>query len=352
MRALAILALAVGLSASPAFAGSRPDEHAPIGVMADHTHKRGEVMLSYRFMHMDMGGNRIGDHRISPDAIVTSVANPFAGNPGQPATLRIVPLAMRMDMHMLGVMYAPRDWLTLMAMGSYTTRQMPHLTYQGGTGTSRLGEFTTRARGFGDISLAGVFPVVRRHGLELNLRAGVSIPTGSLTEMDDVLTPMNQRPRVRLPYSMQAGSGTWDLLPGVTVWGHDGAMGWGAQYQGTIRTGTNGHGYRLGDSHMATVWASYMAAPWLSASLRLAGRTTRKIHGADATLAAPVQTADPDNYGGDRLDAFLGVNTIATSGPLKGYRLGLELGRPIYQDLNGPQMEENWSLTLGVQKAF
>jgi hypothetical protein len=27
---------------------SRPDSHAPIGVMGDHAHKTGEVMLSYR----------------------------------------------------------------------------------------------------------------------------------------------------------------------------------------------------------------------------------------------------------------------------------------------------------------
>jgi len=36
----------------------RPDSHAPIGVMADHTHGKGEFMLSYRYMYMDMERNR------------------------------------------------------------------------------------------------------------------------------------------------------------------------------------------------------------------------------------------------------------------------------------------------------
>ena len=34
--------------------GARPDSHAPIGVMADHAHKGGEVMLSYRYGSMSM----------------------------------------------------------------------------------------------------------------------------------------------------------------------------------------------------------------------------------------------------------------------------------------------------------
>ena len=34
----------------------RPDGHAPIGVMGDHMHKKGEYMMSYRYMTMNMGG--------------------------------------------------------------------------------------------------------------------------------------------------------------------------------------------------------------------------------------------------------------------------------------------------------
>jgi len=38
----------------------RPDGHAPIGVMGDHTHEAGEWMLSYRYRLMFMDGNRDG----------------------------------------------------------------------------------------------------------------------------------------------------------------------------------------------------------------------------------------------------------------------------------------------------
>lgn len=37
----------------------RADGHAPIGVMGDHTHAAGEWMFSYRYMRMEMGGQRV-----------------------------------------------------------------------------------------------------------------------------------------------------------------------------------------------------------------------------------------------------------------------------------------------------
>ena len=43
---------------------TRPDSHAPIGVMCDHPMREGEIMLSYRYMNMDMDGNRTGTERV------------------------------------------------------------------------------------------------------------------------------------------------------------------------------------------------------------------------------------------------------------------------------------------------
>ena len=47
------------LFAHPWTAG-RPDGHAPLGVMGDHMHGKGEWMASYRYMSMDMDGLRSG----------------------------------------------------------------------------------------------------------------------------------------------------------------------------------------------------------------------------------------------------------------------------------------------------
>lgn len=331
---------------------TRPDAHAPIGVMADHAHPKGGMMLAYRVIHMEMGGSQIGSDAISADTIATTIPNRFADMAGQPPTLRVVPQSMDMDMHMLGFMYAPTNWVTLMATGSYLMKEMPHTTYQGGMGTTVLGAFETESKGFGDMTLSGIFPLADTGSYSLNARAGVSIPTGSTTKTDAVLTPMNATPTLRLPYPMQLGSGSWDIIGGATVAGHSGALGWGAQYRGIFRTGTNDEGYRLGNDHLATGWISYTMAPWISMSMRGAGQTVGRVRGIDPNITAPVQTADPDNYGGEKLTAFLGANLLATGGSLKGYRLGLELGLPVYQDLHGPQLKDKWSFMAGVQKAF
>lgn len=85
-------------------AGPTPDSHAPMGVMGDHTHNAGEWMFSYRFMNMSMKDNKKGRDSISPEQIVSTVSSPFAGQPMQPQTLRVVPLEMTTQMHMLGLM--------------------------------------------------------------------------------------------------------------------------------------------------------------------------------------------------------------------------------------------------------
>ena len=88
------------------------------------------------------------------------------------------------------------------------------------------------------------------------------------------------------------------------------------------------------------------------APLRLSGWVQEKIDGTDSRIAAPVQTADPDNYGGESIEAFVGLNYSFRRGAVAGNRLAVELGAPIHRDLNGPQLESDWTLTVGWQRGF
>lgn len=355
---LASAALALVFTAPATAHDVKADDHAPIGVMADHAHKKGEVMFSFRAMHMEMEGNQIGSDSVDPDTIVTTIPNRFASLPMQPPTLRIVPTRMRTDMYMLGMMYAPSDAVTLMVMGHYIEREMEHITYQGGMGTTRLGEFTTNPKALGDTKVAALFPLL---GIpapddeapdELTLRAGVSLPTGSIEETAEILTPTGNRPTVRVPYMMQTGTGTWDLEPALTYKGRRGRIGFGAQARAEIRLGENDAGYAFGDVWEGSAWVSYRPAQWISLSGRVRGRTMERVDGIDPNIVGPVQTADPDLQGGERLDLIGGVNLVATHGGLAGHRIGLELGIPAIQDLNGPQMSGQWFATIGWQKGF
>lgn len=330
------------------YAQGRPDSHAPIGVMGDHTHAKGEFMVSYRFMHMTMKDNLVNADDITSDEIATTIANRFSSIDGQPPTLRVVPTEMTMDMHMLGVMYAPSDRLTLMGMVNFLTFHMDHTTYQGGMGTNVLGEFTTQSSGLGDISLTALFKF--NDYFQANL--GVSVPTGSIEEEDQILTPMNMEPTVRLPYPMQLGSGTWDLLPGVVYFQKAENLSWGAQIRGTIRLGENDNEFSYGNRFLTTAWGAYRLARWISSSLRLGFSGINGIDGLDPGIVAPVQTANPDFHGGHLLDGHLGINLIGPSGFLMDQRLAIEVGIPFWQSLHGPQLQTTSVLTLGWQYAF
>jgi len=332
--------------------GLRADSHAPIGVMGDHMHNKGEWMVSYRYMRMHMEDNRDGTNSLSPEEIVTTIPNRFFGNPMQPPTLRVVPTEMTTDMHMFGGMYAPTDNLTLMLMANYIDREMDHITFQGGAGTTRLGTFKTETKGWGDTKASALIKMYEDEMHHLHFNAGLSLPTGSIKETDTVLTPMGGRPTLRLPYAMQLGSGTYDLLPGITYNGSKDRMGWGAQYNATFRIGENSQDYTLGDKHVITAWGSYLFTNALSGSLRLTAETEDSIDGIDSQIVAPVQTADPDNFGGERVSLSLGLNAVVPTGMLKGHRFSAEVTVPVYQDLNGPQMERDNTVILGWSKAF
>ena len=302
--------------------------------------------MSFRTMRMSMHGNRNGTSSLSPEDIVQTQKNAFAAMPMQPANLRVVPRKMNMEMQMLGAMYAPTDRVTLMAMTSYKNTEMDHLTFMGGMGVQRLGTFTTETSGLGDTQVSALFQLGSGIDASWHGTLGVSLPTGDNEEIDEILTPMNIRPTVRLPYPMQLGSGSFDLISGLTYSNHSAKLGWGSQWRSVLRVKDNSDNYRLGDEHQLSTWGSYMVAPSVSLSGRLTYMHKGNIRGKDALIMAPVQTADPNRHKRQRLDAGMGANWILSN---ENYRLGLELTVPVWQRLSGPQMETDWGLSLGLQ---
>ncbi len=322
---------------------------SPISVMGDHLHEKGDWMVSYRFMRMEMEGNRDGTNSLSPQEISGVFTNPTGVGP---ATLRIVPTEMTMDMHMVSAMYGLNDDVTLMVMGSYIDKDMDHVTFAGMNAANQIGGFTTTSKGFGDTKLAALINGYQNGQHQVVLKAGISLPTGSIDEEDEIFDPTGATVRVRLPYAMQIGSGTYDFEPALTYTGHQGRFGWGAQYMGQIRLDTNDEDYSLGDKHMISAWGGYKWADWLLTTARVTGETEEKIDGRDSMIGGPVQTADPDNYGGQRVEVGLGFTLISDSTGLEGHNFGGEFIIPIHQDLNGPQLERDYAFTLGYQYNF
>lgn len=332
---------------SDEWTSKRPDGHAPIGVMFDHAHHAGEWMLGYRFFWSHYEGMRQGDNGIANDAV-------FGLHAPNGSHYSATVLEMEMYMHMWEVMYAPTDWLTLMVMPQYMEMDMtmergghggPEDHATSGHGQSMAGVHEHGTSGWGDTIASATFTLFNAHRQSLLATLGMSFPTGSVDEK--VGTTYTH-------YGMQLGSGTFDLLPSVTYLGQADRFSWGLQYASAIRLeDENDSGFRFGDVHGVTGWAAYKICDWASLSGRIGYRHEGQIHGHYNGLHN--HTAPPDfqsNYGGDTLDLGVGVNLYAPNGPLKGNRLAIELLFPVYQDLNGVQVERDFTLAVGWQWAF
>lgn len=301
------------------------DDHAPIGLMGDHVHNKGEFMISYRFMHMYMDGMQDDGQKISDEAVL--------------GEYMVTPLRMSMNMHMLGAMVAPSDKVTLTAMVPYLDLSMSH--------RNRMGvKFNTRSHGFGDIKAAALTPLLKTKHHQIIAKAGVSFPTGSINQRDHTPAGSNSL----LPYPMQLGSGTYDLQPGVTYRGEAGNWNWGVQGNGTIRLGRNDNNYRLGNKVAVSPWVARQWHPGISTSIRANAQSWGRIAGADSRLNPQmVPTANTYNQGGKRVDLAFGINLAKTKGFFRNHRLSAEIGVPVYQHLDGPQLNTQFFVTGGWQ---
>ena len=329
-----LAALALGACVTPAIAHDTkpvPQSHAPIGVMADHRHGAGEFMLSYRYMRMRMSGTRDGTSDFGPASVTANFGHP------------VVPTDMNMDMHMFGAMLGLTDAVTAMVMIPYLSNTMDHLI------VPMDRRFTTSSKGAGDIKISALVGTDLSDSARFHIQAGFTLPTGSIDERDDTPAMAN----AVLPYPMQLGSGTYDFIGNATlVLGHDATRG-GVQFSTTVRTGENRRDYRLGNKYEATAFVGHQLNDWFSVSGRVIGKHVGSIKGADPRLnPMMVQTANPDNHGGEWLSLGAGVNFIVPEGQLKGQRLAIEFTAPVYQNLNGPQLKTRWTLTAGWQYAL
>jgi hypothetical protein len=298
---------------------------APAGVMGAHTHQEGGWMFSYRYMYMNMDNNRDGTDNLDKGDVFKDYM--------------VAPLQISMQMHMLGAMYAHSEDLSFMVMVPYTILEMDHETKSGIA-------FTTKTEGIGDIKIASAFRFFKKGSHSLIANSGLSLPTGSIEEKGD--TPAGKD--IQLPYPIQLGSGTYDFLPGITYLGNSGGLSWGSKVNATLRIGENDNDYKLGDRYGLTTWLGYTFMDMFGISARVDAQHWDNIYGSDPTisLSPAVPTADPDLRAGTRVDALCGIDISIP----QGLSLSVEGGLPVYQHLDGPQLETDWLLNAALQWMF
>ncbi len=315
---------------------------SPAGIMASHVHEKNQWMLSYRYMHTDFEGLVSGREQISNEEVFN--------------TYLMSENVMRMDMHMLMAMYGLNDRLTIMGMTGFSvmSMEMQELAVASGhhhmDGMEESGKSAMHSSGLTDTRLSLLYGMLRKEHHHLLVSAGVNIPTGSIQLKGE---DMSMYQHQRLPYSMQAGSGTLDVLPAVIYLFNRSSFTFSTQVSSVMRTGSNAAGYRLGNDYTSNTWLAHEWTDFLSSSLRVEANYTEPIKGIDATLYHFYEpSANPSNYGGTVLTAYLGSNLYLRKGVLKNNKLGAEFGLPLYQHLNGPQLAKQSGLLVSWSFMF
>ena len=328
--------------------------HAPAGVMYDHMlPKAGDMMVGYRYMYGSQSGDTLsGTHAVTDPAIV---ANGCGSNP-----CYIRPANMSMNMHMLDLMYAPTDWLTLMLMPQFMSMSMSMDALNGAPPAPSFQEVAMidhhvqsghQTGGVGDLGMYSLFKLFDNGTHHLHVTTGVSAPTG------EVGIQLNSNHGIKggyADYGMQLGSGTWDFKPSLTYTGQWQQFSWGAQSSGTLRMqNQNDSGYALGDLYQTTAWGSYSLTNWLSGSIRGLYTTQGGIKGQYSGLIQQYSPADmPTNYGGKYWDVGFGMTAMVPSGDLAGNRVSVEWLQPVQDNVNGYQLQRDGSLSATWSLAF
>ena len=307
---------------------------APISVIGNHVHASGEMMFSYRFMAMDMRGLQSGTDSVETADVLKD--------------FMMAPIQMDMRTHMFGVMFAPHDKITLMAMTSYQQRHMEmEGAHQHTTGHHDypVGIHEMSSAGIGDVKLNSILTFWKRHNFTLLGNVGVSFPTGSIAQQTEDGSI--------LPYPMQLGSGSFEARPGITFFGTRGNWSYGGQMHGVVPLHTNANEYRLGNMLTATTWGARRVNNWISLSARLLFSHKGSITGNHPDLDLNRSPSHrPDFQGFNRLNIAISSNLIVPKGTLAGQRLAIEFMLPVYQNLTGTQLKNTWKLVLGWQYAF
>ena len=325
--------------------------HAPAGVMYDHMlPKAGDFMVGYRYMWGSQSGDTLQGTHAVPDS--TLVGNGCGPNPCYIRTA-----SMSMNMHMLDLMYAPTDWLTLMLMPQFVSMNMTMNALDGAPDSSEQEMISHHVQsghqtgGVGDVGMYGLFKLFDNGMHHIHFTAGFSAPTGN------VGLQLNTNHGITggyIDYGMQLGSGTWDFKPSLTYTGKWQQFSWGAQSSGTVRMqNQNRSGYALGDLYQATAWGSYSVTNWLSGSIRGLYTSQEAINGQYNGLINQYGPADyTSNYGGKYWDVGFGMSAMVPSGDFAGNRVSVEWLQPVQDNVNGYQLQRDGTLSATWGLAF
>jgi hypothetical protein len=314
----------------------RADAEAPVSITEDRILPSGAYQLSARYLYSGLSGQGFGSDSLTVDQVLAFF---------DVAASEMVTQGFAVDF-----LWGVTDRITLSATGVFAQKTMDHLANLEGQPNVFL-FYQTEASGIQDVMVSALYDILSRGTLRFHVHGGVSVPVGAI-DSDDV-TPASDPDATQLPYTQQMGSGTFDLTPGFTFNMQNWKASLGLQGKAIIRMGENDRGWALGDLYTANMWAGFKASDWASASLGLRYSNWGNVEGFDEDLNANESPAHNTlTQAGWRVDLPLGLNFVMPEGQFEGHRLSVEFHFPIHQDLDGPQLQHNWSVVAGWSMDF
>lgn len=305
--------------------------------------------FDYRFIDVHFEGYREGSRSVGLEEVLFRPGEPRTGH-----NFPVVPTRMVQRVHVLDVSHELSPLWRVSARLPFVQQRTHHVSVVPG-----YDAFSIETGGLSDVSLLLSRQAQSLPTRNVSFTLGLTLPTGSINQVGD--TPRGDGLEV-VPYTMQLGSGTVDVLSGVSYSGRRaeqtrlGLLTWAFSSHGRVRLGANDRQYRLG--HQLVTDGQVGARPWsrLWPSVGVSWQWSGQISGSDHSLMVPgpfpypAPVANPTLYGGTHVSLRLGleVPVVTTRGSREARSaVTLNAARRVYAWLHGPQPPENWRLIAG-----
>ena len=297
--------------------------------------------VGYRLKSVKFEGYLDGAEALSFDDVLWN-------GPGEVRTTKsfpVVPTTIYQKAHIISLGYQfNSSWKGQISI-PYLKQKTDHISI-----VSNYDFFVIETQGIGDIAVSTSYNWSNPEVGIWRFSFGVSLPIGSIDEVGDTpRAPGNQE----LPYTMQLGSGTYDF-PIELSYKNNGHHDFHVSFSANIRTGHNSRNYRLGNNFSLKGRYQIELSSTIRTYAELGFIYSNDIHGQDDSLLVnapipyPASITNPKLFGGKKVDAGLGLSWRFS----EDCQLNIDIGKPIYQNLNGPQPKEQWRNTISFSKVF
>lgn len=314
--------------AAPLDAWSRPDDRPPVAAWWTETIPEGSWRFGYRYENLSYDG--LGDGR-----------SDFSSKKLEKRGFDEIPEELAVRTHTLEVTYGAREFTSVYATLPFHVKELE--------GDATAGDLDQENSGLGDLILGFTHHCCSdEDGGRMMWHLGLGIPTGSVDEKGDAPGGGSER----LSYPMQLGTGTFTVHPGVYWIENEDTWTWGVGARWRVHLSKNDEGYAPGDTATFQAWGSREVAEDLIGTLRLQSSFMGDYHGEDDELDKNVNPLnDEHRQGGLRTDVFAGLGW-ELGGEEHASRLDLEVGVPVDEWLDGPQMSNEWTVGFGWRYSF